>query len=357
MAQPTAYDRQFNFANQQALTPATPLPAAQVDAELNAIKVTLDQVLSNLAVIQRDDGALRNNSVSRETLNEDVTLGFGAPETWDTETSYTADFDTVFWDSKFYECAISHVSSDDQIDGFAADLALNYWTEIADFSASAVQGLGTLSTQDFDDVEITGGIMSGVVVTVDTPSASGHAVNKSYVDTAESDANGYTDDEITDIATTLRGELNAPTGTLMLFQQTSAPTGWTKETTHNDKALRVVSGTASSGGSSAFSTVFGKTATDSHTLAVTQIPSHDHGGATGAGGAHNHTYDKFADNGSGAYQNGPFGGQLAGDNASTNTSTSATHTHTIAAQGGGQGHTHNIDLRVHYVDIIIASKN
>ena len=27
-----------------------------------------------------------------------------------------------------------------------------------------------------------------------------------------------------------------PQGTSMLFQQTAAPTGWTKQTTHNDKA-------------------------------------------------------------------------------------------------------------------------
>lgn len=47
-----------------------------------------------------------------------------------------------------------------------------------------------------------------------------------------------------------------PSGTSMLFAQTAAPTGWTKSTTHNDKALRVVSGTASSGGSVAFSTAF-----------------------------------------------------------------------------------------------------
>ena len=53
-----------------------------------------------------------------------------------------------------------------------------------------------------------------------------------------------------------------PAGTTMLFQQTTAPTGWTKQTTHNDKALRVVSGTASSGGTLAFTTVFGRTATD-----------------------------------------------------------------------------------------------
>ena len=35
-----------------------------------------------------------------------------------------------------------------------------------------------------------------------------------------------------------------PSGTKMLFQQTSAPTGWTKITTHNDKAIRVAPGTA-----------------------------------------------------------------------------------------------------------------
>ena len=48
-----------------------------------------------------------------------------------------------------------------------------------------------------------------------------------------------------------------PSGTLMLFAQSSAPTGWTKSTTHNNKALRVVSGSASSGGSNAFTTAFG----------------------------------------------------------------------------------------------------
>jgi hypothetical protein len=47
-----------------------------------------------------------------------------------------------------------------------------------------------------------------------------------------------------------------PSGTVMLFVQTAAPTGWTKSTTNNDKALRVVSGTASTGGTVAFSTAF-----------------------------------------------------------------------------------------------------
>jgi hypothetical protein len=52
-----------------------------------------------------------------------------------------------------------------------------------------------------------------------------------------------------------------PSGTSMLFQQTSAPTGWTKQTTHNDKALRIISGTVGTGGSVAFSTALGAGAT------------------------------------------------------------------------------------------------
>jgi hypothetical protein len=38
-------------------------------------------------------------------------------------------------------------------------------------------------------------------------------------------------------------------GTRMLFQQSTAPAGWTKDATINDKALRVTSGSVGSGGS------------------------------------------------------------------------------------------------------------
>ena len=50
-----------------------------------------------------------------------------------------------------------------------------------------------------------------------------------------------------------RETVEIASGTVMLFMQTAAPTGWTKSTTHNNKAIRIVSGTAtSSGGSTAF---------------------------------------------------------------------------------------------------------
>jgi hypothetical protein len=126
-----------------------------------------------------------------------------------------------------------------------------------------------------------------------------------------------------------------PSGTLMLFQQTAAPTGWTKQTTHNDKALRVVSGTAGSGGLSAFSTVFGKTATDPFTLATTYMPSHTHNVNVPT------SISAEAQAGSGA-PNLWFGANIAVPTSSV---------------GGDTPHLHGIDLRVLYVDLIIASKN
>jgi hypothetical protein len=57
-----------------------------------------------------------------------------------------------------------------------------------------------------------------------------------------------------------------PSGTLLCFQQTAAPIYWTKQVTHNDKALRVVSGTASSGGANSFSSSMTSVATANTTI-------------------------------------------------------------------------------------------
>ena len=53
------------------------------------------------------------------------------------------------------------------------------------------------------------------------------------------------------------GAASIPSGSVMLFYQASAPTGWTKVSTIDNKALRVVSGTGGgSGGNNTFTTVF-----------------------------------------------------------------------------------------------------
>lgn len=126
-----------------------------------------------------------------------------------------------------------------------------------------------------------------------------------------------------------------PSGTEMLFRQSAAPTGWTKGVTYDNRALRVVTGTPSAGGSVAFSTVFGRTVTDSHTLSTSQIPSH----------FHTHDFRSTLSNIQGG--SGSSYSEVWRGNVSVNTGT----------QGGGAGHTHNIDLRVQYVDLILATKD
>ena len=123
-----------------------------------------------------------------------------------------------------------------------------------------------------------------------------------------------------------------PAGTAMLFVQTAAPTGWTKSTTHNDKALRIVSGAASSGGTTAFSTVFaaGRTS-DATTLTTAQMPSHTH--SQNIGGTTT-----------------PYSIQCGSAAGPTATTTGAT--------GGGGSHTHGLPtFAVQYVDVIIATKD
>lgn len=142
-------------------------------------------------------------------------------------------------------------------------------------------------------------------------------------------------------------------GTLMLFQQTSAPTGWTKQTTHNDKALRVVSGAASSGGSTAFTSVFTSrtpagtvTMTNAAvTLTTSQIASHAHQG---------NVYAEGYSGGGGAGQHWQKPGTPSNttDNVTIqNTGGSGSHTHSNTASFSGTA----LDFAVQYVDLIIAA--
>ena len=183
----------------------------------------------------------------------------------------------------------------------------------------------------------------------------------------------------------LTGIAAFPSGTRMLFQQTSAPTGWTKDTSStNNRALRVVSGSAGSGGSVAFTTAFssqsvsGSVANTSaggsigntsaggsvsnHTLSVSQMP------------AHTHTMRQLAA-GLGCGPNIPQAGIVGTAACNTNSTSAVTfstggggsHNHGFSGSShnpsfSGSSHNHSfsgtsINLAVQYLDVIIAQKN
>lgn len=68
MAQPVPFTRGYNFTGFSTANPASQQPGVKLDIEFDALKATTDQVLANLALIQRDDGKLANGSVVAESL-------------------------------------------------------------------------------------------------------------------------------------------------------------------------------------------------------------------------------------------------------------------------------------------------
>lgn len=122
-----------------------------------------------------------------------------------------------------------------------------------------------------------------------------------------------------------------PSTTRMLFHQTAAPVGWTKQVALNDYGLRVTSGAVTTVPGNAFSAVFAQTVVGNTTLGLTQIPPHDHDYQLGV------LNNVFAGGGFGALGN--------------NTPS------TTGLRGGGLSHAHSINLTLSYTDVIIAQKD
>ncbi|MDP6584976.1 MAG: hypothetical protein QF535_09985, partial [Anaerolineales bacterium] len=184
--------------------------------------------------------------------------------------------------------------------------------------------------------------------------------------------------------TTVTSEDYIPDGTVMVFFQSAAPTGWTKVTTQNDKTLRVVSGTGGGTGGDWAMSAGETTSSDgahthtgashthghnlsagAHTLSTAQMPSHSHalntkyvnsvnpgsfapggsyiarpsyGGSNPSGGGTLNTNSK----GSGSSHSHSTSGNISADGTGA-TSSNGAHTHTLAAP--------------QYIDVIICSKD
>ena len=146
-----------------------------------------------------------------------------------------------------------------------------------------------------------------------------------------------------------------PSGSVMLFVQTAAPTGWTKSTTHDNKALRVVSGTASSGGSSAFTTAFGTPSVSgsvslsgsvgSTTLSTAQLASHNH----------SLTYLSYNQCEPTKYYEVSQSPGFSSARTTGSTGSNSSHSHSFSGSGSLSSATASINVQ--YVDVIIATKD
>jgi hypothetical protein len=140
----------------------------------------------------------------------------------------------------------------------------------------------------------------------------------------------------------------------MSFQQTAAPTGWTKDTTAaiDNSAMRLVTGSVVNGGSVNFTTAFASQtpsgtvsvsgSAGSTTLTTPQIPSHTHpSGAFTFGAPYGQRNTPAAGNINAPFSTGATGGGGSHDHPLTISSSTFTGS--------------AINLAVKYYDFIIAT--
>lgn len=198
--------------------------------------------------------------------------------------------------------------------------------------------LNAIVTAVATKLDKSGGTMTGALTLPGAPSVALHAATKAYVDAVS-------------------GATYFPSGTVMVFYQANAPTGWTTDTLSGTCMLRVVA--AGSGG--------GALAGTDNPISFASSHQHSVSGTSNAGSAHNHTVSIANESahthavnysvGTGfslAQVDTPSGTVSAGSaHSHTNTvANESSHTHSFSATSGSAGATWS----PRYINVVIGTK-
>jgi len=300
-----------------------------VDATIGAgatsttsIAGTLD--LGDRAILNVGDIDCDSISVADAAIGLNIDFGGNTTKNLISLTDHLADALNITEGSNSYIKFITTNSSEQIVFG-----------QNSTFNGTTIADLGTVTTADINGGTIDGATIATSDVTVGAGKTLDVSAGTLTTSTAQKQA----------ISSTAFAS-----GTKMIFQQTAAPTGWTKVTgSGNDTALRVTTGTVGTGGSVAFETAFasqtpsqsGSASVSGHVLAENEMPSHLHSiGVSSSLPGH-------------------LGGNIVGgpggvDNSKTTgyTGSDGSHTH-----GMTQAAYSAINLDVSYVDVIVATKD
>lgn len=116
-----------------------------LDGMFAGVKTTTDQILTNIALIQRDDGALLDGTVRIHTLSAEVrallaSTAWVVRGAWVGGTVY-AKGDLVLQGGIVYVCMVAHTAG-----AFAADLAAGDWGQVTANATAATTSFAPTAT-------------------------------------------------------------------------------------------------------------------------------------------------------------------------------------------------------------------
>lgn len=138
----------------------------RVDAEYQNISQSINALVDNLALIQRDDGKLADAAVEPYNLSSAtkayvMATKWNARGLWATGVTYAVN-DMVDVGGAAYVCAVAHMSTN-----FAADYAAGRWQVFATAAAAAAIGFAQTS-------EIQANNVQSAIVESDAKSRAGY---------------------------------------------------------------------------------------------------------------------------------------------------------------------------------------
>ena len=156
------YIKTTDFQEFQNVNPNNPLPATDVDRELENVELTIDEIRQRLQMIQRDDGQVANRTIGVEQLKAELISGVNPPEPWEPTAIYVVG-DTVVTNTSWHFCKVDHTSSAT----IEPDLAAGYWYTLIDLTVP-INNLITLTTpENWQDIDTVATNIADVNTTAD----------------------------------------------------------------------------------------------------------------------------------------------------------------------------------------------
>ncbi|MCZ4062994.1 tail fiber protein [Oxalobacter formigenes] len=215
MAQPPAYNREKNFT----LNSGRETDHSALNAELDRASNSINDIRTNLAILQADDGKLRPAVVTADSISEELRVSLVEGVVMDAQSMLdrslaAADASSAFAEASSVSAKAAKASEEKALE--SSSMAGNSAKEAAD-SAKAI---ALAINSDWDATE-------GAAEILNKPALSAVALSGNYEDLSGKPDNLATDDDIAVLQEEI-AKKGVPVGTIEYFATSTPPAGYLK---------------------------------------------------------------------------------------------------------------------------------